>query len=349
MSSAGIGRCPSLRLLFTFICAVGLISLWIGCGKDEPTTPNPPTPPSPVCEKTDSTRVDSKIPISMVADWGQPVRLGEPVNTLCPQDAIEISRDGAYLYVMYTEDILGRMTPTQILARHNNTYRLKRIGGPDEFGEPEFYDLGKGTSESFNGELSFSSDGNEVYFHSLRATNQGYMQNPPTDDFLDIYVADIIDGWPGPGRNLGPTVNSVYPDGELAIHPDGVSLYFGSLRPGGFGATDIWKSTFDGSDWTSPVNLGSPINSFADDYQPTFTPDGDTMYYASGRNPLIGMAIYRSVRAGSIWGSPELVISGLVGEPALTADRQLLYFVHVLSDAGGNYDADVWYCRRNTK
>ncbi len=321
---------------------IGSIAGFIGCGAKDPVKSE--SVPSPVCLKSDIQRVDSNTPISVVPDWHQPIRLGDPVNTLCPQDAIEISRDGSYLYVMYTEDVVGNMPAEQLLKRHNNTYRLKRIGGPADFGEPEFYDLGKGISQSFNGELSFSPDGGKVYFHSLRATNQGYLQNPSTDDFLDIYVADIINGFPGPARNLGSIVNSIYPDGESAIHPDGINLYFGSLRPGGMGVTDIWVSRFDGANWSSPINLGSPINSFADDYQPTFTADGDTMYYSSGRNPFIGMAIYRSVRTDSIWGQPQLVIQGLAGEPSLTADGQLFYFVHVLSDIGGVYDADVWYC-----
>jgi hypothetical protein len=331
----------SRNLITTIIICI----IAFGC-KDRPSKSDQPEIPIPICEKTDTTRIDLNTPTSMVSDWGQPQRLGEPVNTPCPQDAIEISRDGAYLYVMYTSDILGNMTPEQILSRHNNTYRLKRIGGPDEFGDPEFYDLGKGIDQSFNGELSFSPDGGQVYFHSLRLTNLGYQQNPPTDDFLDIYVADIIDSLPGPGRNLGVPVNSPYPDGEMAIHPDGVTLYFGSKRPGGVGATDIWVSTRNGDSWSQPENLGHPINSPADDYQPTFTPDGDTMYFASGKNQLIGMAIYRAVRDGDHWRQPQLVIRGLVGEPSLTADGQLLYFVHVLSDSAGNYDADVWYCRR---
>jgi hypothetical protein len=337
---------PTLAKRKLVFFAVVLFLLWSNCHKDKSTEPDTPTLPTPICEKTDNSHIDINTPTVMVDDWGTPTCLGEPVNTPCPQDAIEISRDGAYLYVMYTEDILGNMPPEQILARHNNTYRLTRIGGPDQFGEPEFYDLGKGISQSFNGELSFAPDNSKVYFHSLRITNLGYQHDPPTDDFLDIYVADIIDGYPGTGQNLGPEVNSIYPDGEEAIHPDGVSLYFGSLRPNGYGNTDIWTSTFGGVHWSEPTNLGPTINSPADDYQPTFTADGDTMYYTSGRNPLLGVAIYRSVREGETWGAPQLVIKGLVGEASLTADGQLLYFVHILSDNDGNYDADVWYCQR---
>jgi hypothetical protein len=100
------------------------------------------------------------------------------------------------------------------------------------------------------------------------------------------------------------------------------------------------------SDWEQPVRLGAPINTPCPQDAIEIAPDGDTMYYASGRNPLIGMAIYRSARSGGVWGGPQLVIRGLVGEPSLTADGRLLYFVHVLSDADGTYDSDVWYCRR---
>ncbi len=325
------------------ICCAALA----GCNEDEPTEPKPVMPPSPVCEKTDSLRVDAVTPISVVADWNQPIRLSAPVNTLCPQDAIEIVSDGSALFVMYTEDLLGEMTTAQMLARHNNTYRLARLAGPGEFDEPVFYDLGKGIIQSFNGEVSLSPDGTKVYFHSLRSTNLGYQQNPPIDDFLDIYVADLVNGVPGPARNLGAPVNSIYPDGEAAIHPDGVTLYFASRRPGGLGGDDMWRTVFDGDSWSDPVNLGTTLNSEEDDLQPAFTADGDTVYFASKRDTLIGMAIYRSVRNGSEWSEPELTIRGLAGEPSLTTDGRLLYFVHVLSDTSGSFDADVWYCTRS--
>jgi len=98
--------------------------------------------------------------------------------------------------------------------------------------------------------------------------------------------------------------------------------------------------------WSEPLNLGVPVNSPADDLQPAFTAAGDTVYFASSRDPQAGVAIYRSARLGASWSDPELVISGLAGEPSLTADGQYLYFVHVLSDAAGLFDADVWYCER---
>ena len=304
------------------------------------------TIPEAICTKDAPNRVDLNTPESMVDDWGDPVRIGEPVNTYCPADAVEISADGQYLYFLFTSDILENMTPAQILAKSNNTYRAKRIGGPGDFDKPVYYDLGKGTNGSLDGELSFTSDGSKVYFHSNRAANTGYQADPSVVDILDIYVADIVDSVPQAGINLGPPVNSIYADGEEAIYPDNQTLYFASTRYDDANNPDIWKSTFDGSTWSDPVKLGSNINTAYEELQPTFTPDGDTMYFTSGRNPIIGVAIYRSVRDGDNWGTPELVIKGVVGEASLTADGQLMYFVHVLRDDQGNFDADIWYVER---
>lgn len=337
---------PRRSAVFVFcLLFVSVLIIATACD-DKGDEPTPVTILHPDCQKTTQTRTDAHTPQTLVADWGQPALIGDPINTLCPEDAIEISRDGHYLYFMFTEDRLEDMTPAQILAYANNTYRAERTGGPGEFAEAEKYDLHLGASGgTLDGELSFTADESKVYFHSNRAENTGYNANPFTNDYLDIYVADIVNGVPGPGRNLGEPVNSIYPDGEHAIHPDGVTLYFTSSRPGGKGGTDIYASTLSGDTWSTPENLDS-INTLFNELQPCFTVDGDTMYFASERNPAIGPAIYRSVRSGGEWHSPELVIRGIVGEPSVTADGQLLYFVHVLTDALGTFDADIYYCER---
>src|SRR2546428_9091116 len=46
-------------------------------------------------------------------------------------------------------------------------------------------------------------------------------------------------GWSSP-VNLGPVINSVLRENGPAISKDGLSLYFGSFRAGGFGGSDIW-------------------------------------------------------------------------------------------------------------
>jgi Tol biopolymer transport system component len=300
----------------------------------------------PSCEKALPTRIDAHQPYVIASDWGKPVRLAAPINTPCPEDAIEISADGKTLYFFFSRDLLENLTPAEMLAPPNGTYRAERREGSTKFDQPVFYDLGKGSNGSLDGELSFTPDGKRVYFHSLRAANIGYQADPPTDDFLDIYVADIVDGEPQPARNLGKPVNSIYPDGEHALYPDGVTLYFTSSRPDGLGNNDIWRSTWDGTAWSDPIALGAPVNSSGNELQPAFTADGQIMYFTSDRDASTGLAIYRSTLVDGMWSRPELVLGGIVGEASITGDGQYLYFVHVLTDAEGVFDADIWVVER---
>ncbi len=300
----------------------------------------------PECTKAEPTRTDMFAPTVQVPDWGPPVRLGAPINTPCPEDAVEVSRDGTELYFMFTEDLLDRLSPAQVLNWPSGTYVAERKDGPAEFDHPVFFDLSKGAIESLDGAPSFTPDGGRVYFHSNRADNLGNRNGG--GDPLDIYVAEIVKGVPGPGHNLGPPVNTTHRDGEPAIHPDGKTLYFASDRPGGLGGTDIWKSVWDGSSWSEPVNLGAPVNSSRDDTQPAFTADGTTMYFVSDREGLFPgyPVIYRTNLIGGDFSQPEPVIRGKVGEPSLTGDGRYLYFVHILSDLSGNFDTDIWYTER---
>jgi hypothetical protein len=97
-------------------------------------------------------------------------------------------------------------------------------------------------------------------------------------------AAPVFSDWAAP-VNLGPVVNSTSFDGGPGISKDGLSLYFQSNRPGGFGGMDIWvaqRPTVD-APWGAPVNLGSAINTNFADTVPTFSRDGHWMFFASTR------------------------------------------------------------------
>src|SRR5262245_15666065 len=83
--------------------------------------------------------------------------------------------------------------------------------------------------------------------------------------------------------NLGPLVNSTVQDIGPALSKDGLSLYFGSNRPGGFGGLDIWISRRASVDapWGTPENLGPTVNSSATENVPTFSRDGHWMFFNS--------------------------------------------------------------------
>lgn len=64
--------------------------------------------------------------------------------------------------------------------------------------------------------------------------------------------------------NLGPTINS--PGNEIAPYVFEGALYFSSDVFYGLGGMDVYKANFKNSEFTIPVNLGSPINSEVDDF-----------------------------------------------------------------------------------
>ena len=347
------------RTLLT-IAAVAILGAVAACDdavspQDEPVTRNDHGKPRPSCDRTHDGRVSDHLPelaVGMSAEWHDPVKLAAPVNTTCLEDAIRISACGQKLYFMFAEDLLS-VLGVAMLSFPNGTYVATRVGGPEEFSHPVFYELGLGVDLSLDGKISFTPDGSKVYFHSNRAHNLGYSQG--YNDYLDMYVAPLIHGVPGVAANLGPPVNSVYPDGEAGLHPDGVTLYFASLRsgpegyPGGTGRGNLWRSTWNGSTWSEPEFLPFPINRpMTEQKQPTFVTHGETlyMYFVSDHMPERS-AIYRStVSESGDLSDPELVIRGIVGEPSLTADGRYLYFVHVLHDAAGGFGSDIWYVER---
>ena len=122
--------------------------------------------------------------------------------------------------------------------------------------------------------------------------------------------ADGFGGWPAPA-NLGPVVNSRSTDRTPELSPDGLSLYFASNRPGGFGFTDIYVARRAGLEqpWSQPANLGAVINSSAIDGAPHLSRDGHHLYFSSGRAGGLGSSdIWVSWRANTnddfAWETP---------------------------------------------
>ena len=74
-------------------------------------------------------------------------------------------------------------------------------------------------------------------------------------------------------------------DRAPAISKDGLSLYFASNRPGGFGGEDIYVSQRETRDdeWGPAMNLGPIINTTANEMVPAFSRDGHLMFFASNR------------------------------------------------------------------
>ena len=85
--------------------------------------------------------------------------------------------------------------------------------------------------------------------------------------------------------NLGPVINSTNNESGPALSKNGLSLYFSSNRPHGVGLADLFVSQRAGVEqpWGPPINLGSVVNSPADEATPNLSRDGHWLYFMSRR------------------------------------------------------------------
>jgi Tol biopolymer transport system component len=76
-------------------------------------------------------------------------------------------------------------------------------------------------------------------------------------------------------------LDSAFDDVMPNVSKDGREVVFASNRPGGQGAFDVYSSTRDSvlDPWSSPVNLGTAINTAAPETRPSLSWDGERLYF----------------------------------------------------------------------
>jgi outer membrane protein OmpA-like peptidoglycan-associated protein len=152
-------------------------------------------------------------------------------------------------------------------------------------------------------------------------------------------------------ENVGPIINSPYPDYTPVINADESIMMFTSRRPGNIGGRkgayldqeelfdyeDIYTSTRVDGKWTTPVNLGAPVNTIDHDAAIALSPDGNTLFLYKD----VGNGdIYISKKEGLNWTKPRSISSKIntskYNEPSvsITADGKMIYFS---SDRPGGY------------
>jgi len=131
-----------------------------------------------------------------------------------------------------------------------------------------------------------TKDGNTLYFTSEAKGGIGG---------IDIYKSTKIkEGeWSKP-ENIGEPVNTPFDEDAPFITDDGKTMYFSSNGHEGFGNYDIYKSTFANGKWSTPENLGQPINSPGHDIFMIQDNKASVGYFSSSRNGGYGdMDIYK--------------------------------------------------------
>lgn len=121
---------------------------------------------------------------------------------------------------------------------------------------------------------SAAADGSVYFFTWKREGTRGY----------DIWMSRCIDGKYQDAERLPWPINTDFIEYDPYVAPDGSFIIFGSTRPGGYGNSDnyICFRKSEGG-WTSPINLGLPLNSSSFDLCANGTPDGKYFFFISGR------------------------------------------------------------------
>jgi peptidoglycan-associated lipoprotein len=89
-----------------------------------------------------------------------------------------------------------------------------------------------------------------------------------------------------------------------SLSADGSTLYFSSDLQGGYGGMDLYSSSWSGTEWSKPENLGTSINTDGDDVFPSIN-GTDSLYFSSdSRETMGGLDILYSVRRNGEWSAP---------------------------------------------
>lgn len=139
--------------------------------------------------------------------------------------------------------------------------------------------IGQGINTgSWESQPSYSTDGRTLYFVRGKRSARGIREQ-------DIYFSYLnADGrWSAPEKVPGK-INTSFEEESVMIHPDGNTLYFSSNGHPGMGGLDVYMSRRqpDGS-WGTPINLGYPINTYANENSLQVTANGQIALFASER------------------------------------------------------------------
>ncbi len=217
--------------------------------------------------------------------WTEPVNLTPQLKTDGEMYSCSLSADGKTMIVFRDDTYNGDLYIT-----HYNE-------------ENDRWEVPKKLNKHINSKFwethgALSPNGKTIFFTSNRKGGFGG---------LDIYMSNYDEAkeeW-GEAINLGPEINTPYNEETPFITQNGEKLYFSSQGHYTIGGFDIfYAKRLDNNTWSSPVNIGYPINTTDDDlffnpvqngrfaYHSVFTKEGmgqeDIIKYEifSPENPL---------------------------------------------------------------
>lgn len=196
--------------------------------------------------------------------WQPAENMGKPLNSQYHDATVGLAPDGQ----------------SMLIYKDGDLYVCYLKG--DEWTEPELLPEVINTEENLENSACFSPDGNAIYFTRGKTID-------PTTSNGDIYVSKKKKGIWGKAIKLNKIVNTEFDEDGVFMHPDGRTLYFSSRGHNTMGGYDIFSTVLqsDGT-WSTPVNLGYPINTPDDDIYFVLSADAQHGYYSTVKDDALG-------------------------------------------------------------
>lgn len=203
-------------------------------------------------------------------NFGKASQIGAPISIKAHDAVTGISADGKQLFIYYNDLRDKKRRAGNVFVSKSNNGKWK---APEDLGKPI-------NSSYWEGGVCMSADGKRYFFSSERPGGYGRS---------DIWMVEKLGkGKWGIPLNLGPEINSANDEGGVFLAPDGKTLFFCSNGAASMGNYDVFRSIFENGKWSTPENLGYPINSPAAEGQITISADARYAYVSSNRKGGMG-------------------------------------------------------------
>ncbi len=213
-----------------------------------------------------SKKVDGK--------WQQASNLGAPMNTAGNEGAQSVSADGKTMVFIACDrnDGLGKCDVYISYKNGNKWTTPVNVGAPVN-------------SQHSEKQVSISADARTIYFSSNRPGGKGR---------YDLWTSSLNaqGNWTEP-KNMGDSINTNEDEMSPFIHADNQTLYFSSNGLTGFGGSDLFLSRKKNGKWTTPQNLGYPINTHRDEIGLSINAKGNLAMFSSNRNKVKDLDLFQ--------------------------------------------------------
>ena len=199
-------------------------------------------------------------------EWSKPEPVEGELNSELDEGIVSFTPDGQTMYLTKARRELNAHTGVEIFTSTRSDAK---------WSAPVKYEITADTLSSY-GHPAVSPDGTWLYFTS---------DMPGGSGGKDIWRVNLKER-AGSLENLGEWINTPGDDMFPYMRTDSV-LYFASDGHPGYGGLDIFRAEMMPSGGWQVTNMGTPINSAADDFGITFGPD-ESGFFSSNRGDARG-------------------------------------------------------------